>query len=143
MSRRPSPVLMTALLVLAWGCAFTATHWPASSSEGVMPFPHADKLVHGAIYALLAVTALAAATAWRIPLSLKLGLAVGGTLAALGILDEATQLLVRGRSADVMDWVADSLGAFLGIGLYAAGRMWILAKQPHAATETAASQEIR
>ena len=143
MSRRPSPVLMTTPLVMAWGCAFTATHWPAPpSGGGAMPFPHADKLVHATIYALLAVTALAAVTAWQIPWSLKLGLAVGGTLTALGILDETTQLLVRGRSADVMDWVADSVGAFLGIGLYAAGRTWILPKQPHAATETA-PQEIR
>ena len=144
MSRRPSPALMTALLVLAWGCAFTATHWPApSSGGGAMPFPHADKLVHAAIYALLAIAALATSAAWRISWSVKLGLAVWGALAALGALDEATQLLVPGRSADVLDWVADGLGALLGIGLYAAGRSWISSPRQHAPTETAAAQEIR
>jgi VanZ family protein len=36
-------------------------------------------------------------------------------IAALGAIDEWHQLAVPGRSADVRDWLADVIGALLGI----------------------------
>ena len=69
-------------------------------------FPHADKLVHAATYGILALMLYAALgrplTAWL--------------LASLyGIRDEIHQSFVPGRSADVWDVLANSMGAALAI----------------------------
>lgn len=72
--------------------------------------PHADKIVHAALYAILA--------ALSYPLARSLGLRrTGAAIAAMlfaslyGASDEWHQSFVGGRDADVMDWVADTLGA--------------------------------
>jgi len=43
---------------------------------------------------------------------------VVGGVALLGALDEWHQRIVPGRSADVFDWVADVVGAWLGVALW-------------------------
>jgi hypothetical protein len=69
-------------------------------------FPHADKVVHAGIFGVLAIL---------------LYQATGRALFAVvltslfGALDELHQTTVPGRDANVWDWVADTLGAILGV----------------------------
>ena len=73
-------------------------------------FAGADKVTHAVIYAIAAYfwrrsfRSQGRATTW---------LVVAG-VAALGVVDEWHQRSVPGRSADVFDWVADTLGALAG-----------------------------
>lgn len=71
-----------------------------------------DKIAHFAIYGLLATLVCRVGGGWR-------G-AVWSLLAvsAFGASDEWHQSFVPGRDSDVADWVADTLGAALAIGLY-------------------------
>ncbi len=96
-----------------WLMLFVATHLPT------VPMPHtanSDKYIH-----FLAFAGLAFLLAWSIPtvpkhrwLNVVLALAVA---IIYGAIDEISQTPV-GRTADVMDWVADSAGAVFGIVCY-------------------------
>lgn len=80
------------------------------AAAGLVPVPW-DKLAHLAVYA--AITALLwAATAGRAPF------AVIALVAAIGALDELRQAALPGRSADLMDLVAD-VSAAIGTGAFA------------------------
>ena len=84
----------------------------APSAGGSVSFPGADKLVHLALFALLAAT-----TRWRF------GQATGllAAVAAYAVVSELVQgLVLAERSGDVRDVVADLLGA--GLGWWWAGR---------------------
>lgn len=74
------------------------------------PFAGADKLTHAALYAV-------AAYAWRGAFRTR-GAAVSWWVvvgvALAGAFDEWHQRTVPGRSAEVLDWLADAVGAFLG-----------------------------
>jgi VanZ family protein len=89
------------------------------SSQSILPQPKGilgwDKLQH-----LLAYGALgAAAGLWAFPVFLKrrpvlvllLTTLIGS---AYGAIDEFHQYFVPGRDCNVWDWIADTLGAFLG-----------------------------
>lgn len=107
--------IRVASLALAgyWLMLFIATHLPA------VPMPHmanSDKYLH-----FFAFAGLAFLLAWSIPtipnhrwINVVLALAVAITY---GAVDEISQTPV-GRTADVMDWVADSAGAFFGVVCY-------------------------
>jgi len=70
--------------------------------------PYGDKLAHGVAFGLLgAFVYLASRNVW---LALLLA-------SAYGVSDEIHQAFVPGRSADVLDWLADTLGAALFIFL--------------------------
>lgn len=121
MSLRKVPLIATIVLIGLWATAFTATHMPMEPGKEPL-FPHVDKLVHAGIYAILAITALFAATAWNYRWSLLLAVTVALALVGMGIFDELTQTLVAGRTADPLDLAADTLGVILGISLYAVAR---------------------
>ena len=71
-----------------------------------LTFPYADKLVHGVTFGILATFIY---LAWR-----RFGWALA--LASLyGVSDEVHQRFVPGRSADVTDWLADTLGALVAL----------------------------
>ncbi|MBP2369238.1 VanZ family protein [Pseudonocardia parietis] len=93
-------------LLLSLGVLFA----PASGVPAAPP--GTDKLVHLALFALLAVTGRAAGIrTWPL---------LGG-LAAYAAASEVLQaVLPIGRSGDVLDGLVDVLGAVLGLGLYAA-----------------------
>jgi len=83
-----------------------------------------DKLVHVGLYAVLGFLAvLGTARDPRLQghSTGRLLPAVVACLAALGTLDEAHQAWIPGRSADVLDGVADLSGAVLGV---VAGLPW-------------------
>ncbi|MEM7263575.1 MAG: VanZ family protein [Planctomycetota bacterium] len=89
------------------------------SSREVLPrmprFPHADKVFHCGAYCAWALTCATAVYRSRPSWSLRsIALVAALSGAAYGITDEIHQAYVPGRSADVWDWAADSVGASLG-----------------------------
>jgi VanZ family protein len=99
------PILWAALILV-----LTSIPTPDVGNVG---FPGADKLVHGALYLVLGwLVAIASAppgTARR-----RIGIILAG-LALFAAFDEAHQLWISGRSAELLDWGADILGASLGV----------------------------
>jgi VanZ family protein len=110
-----------------WAAFLPAVVWAvtlfllSSIPAQVLPrsqFRLADKLVHAAVYGVLGALAARGfhrgyrTTAWRAW--------VWGVLTAVlyGATDELHQVVVPGRSADVVDLLADGVGACVGAGLY-------------------------
>lgn len=76
------------------------------------PVANVDKYGHFLVYGLLATLLCRCGAGWR---------AAGAALlaaSAFGASDEWHQSFVPGRSSDVRDWVADTLGAALAVALY-------------------------
>jgi VanZ family protein len=112
----------TALLVLPlyWLVLAVATHLPVVRIPRVAG---GDKSIH-----FFAFAALAFLITWALPNILKLrwNLLIGATIAIVyGAIDEFTQIPV-GRTADVADWYADSVGAVFGVLVFAVVRFtWV------------------
>ena len=77
-----------------------------------------DKVIHVALYAVLGM--LGARAAWTSRPRWRAVEPLVVAIALFGALDEAHQLLVPGRTADVRDWTADVVGAGLGAAVVAA-----------------------
>ena len=94
-----------------WAAALlTATSWP---SPHVPEVRGGDKVVHAALYGGLAwLIARAEPRLVRRATSLALVLVA---LSAFAAVDEWHQLFIPGRSADVADWLADTVGAALAL----------------------------
>lgn len=96
--------------------------WLSSQSrlaKEVFLFEGIDKVFHAGAYAVLSVFVfLALPRRWRVRTVCALLVSV-----IYGASDEWHQLGVAGRSCDVLDWWADSMGAMLGLGLWQA-RVW-------------------
>jgi VanZ family protein len=113
--RRWGPALLCAALLFA---ASSRSSLPVDLHSG------SDKLVHFAAYAVLGAAlaygqiASGISVAWP----LLLGVATGG-------LDELYQSTVPNRSADPLDWLADSLGVFFGVFLF---HLWRRFREPAA-----------
>ena len=84
--------------------------------------PGADKWVHGGLFAVLG---LLGALAWR---GMRARPALLLSLVFLGALTEWLQAYVPGRSMSAADWLADSAGVLLGLGLG-----WLWTRQPNEA----------
>ena len=101
-------------------CLWCACILLASSIPGddlpKQEIPYLDKVVHLGIYGILGI--LLART--RVSFPLALGLA-----AIFGVIDEFYQTMTPNRSADPMDWVADVVGACMGILLM----QWLMARR--------------
>ena len=102
---------LPALGMVSW--IFWLSHQPQWPDFAV---GYADWLLHGGAYAVVGLTFwYAMGGDWKRPL------AIGGLLVALalssgyGALDEFHQSFVAGRSASVEDWMADSVGALIGV----------------------------
>jgi VanZ family protein len=96
------------------------------SSQSILPKPKGifgfDKFQHLLAYAVLS----AAVCLWFSPEFRERRLVITLFFAALissvyGVIDEVHQYFVPGRDCDVWDWVADTLGAFIGAGSF----LWI------------------
>ncbi|MBC7790593.1 MAG: VanZ family protein [Anaerolineae bacterium] len=92
---------------------------PSSNLGAVAPysFPGADKIVHASFYALLGW--FAAKAAGGEALNLTTAVWTLGVIAVFGAVDEWHQQFVAGRAADVMDWLADTVGAATAVMLFA------------------------
>jgi hypothetical protein len=101
-----------------WGppLLWAAVIFTLSSQPVLIPLPSVlgwDKLQHTAAYAVGgALIARALGRGGRFPWLA----AVLGSL--YGVSDEIHQLFVRNRSADPIDWIADTLGVLAGVGLW-------------------------
>lgn len=109
---RPSPARLAVWFwpVAVAGMIFLASHRPKLG--GGSWFRHSDKVVHFSAYGLLGTLACRPARTWR-----GAAVAVLAT-SAFGASDEWHQSFVRGRTAEVADWVADTAGASCAAMLY-------------------------
>ncbi len=107
---RWAPLALRTLWLLYFTALFLATHMPVPAG---LPPTVSDKALHVMAFMPLAWLSCAAweTTArrvdWRVVLALVL----------YGAVDELLQWPV-GRNADVWDWVADTVGVAIGVGLY-------------------------
>jgi VanZ family protein len=76
-------------------------------------FADADKLAHGTLYAILGLLSVRASGRPRRPAWVLV--IVLGSVALLGALDEWHQQFISGRCVEFLDWVADCLGAAVGV----------------------------
>lgn len=96
----------------AWASLIlVATSVPISDALAALPPTGTDKLVHLAMYAVLAWL-VSRAVATR---SLGAALAVLAVVSLFGAADEWHQRFIPGRSSDPVDWVSDSIGAAVGV----------------------------
>lgn len=88
----------------------------AASSRSTVAGPqitHFDKVVHFGVYGLIGTLVVRQRPGWRGALwSVAL-------VSAFGATDEWHQSFVPGRSTELADWVADTLGAATAAALYA------------------------
>ena len=99
---------------LLWPLLIAGLVFFASSQSHVAGpgMPHGDKVGHFLVYGLLGTLLCRLGNGGR---------AAGWALflaSAYGASDELHQFFVPGRSCSLADWVADTLGAALAIGLY-------------------------
>ena len=116
--------LASICLVAYWLLIFTGTHLPRVNLP--TSFSLSDKVYHFVAYAGLSFL-----LCWALPKAKSsrfrhLWIAWSVAL-CYGIFDELTQLLVRGRSAEFMDFVADVFGASFGLLAYVIARRLIQA----------------
>jgi VanZ family protein len=119
--------VVVAITVVYWLAMFVGTHVPITPK----PQQHGhslDKVAHLAAFAGLAVLLCTAGTLHGISTR---GLCFGvlALVGAYGLVDEMTQRLVPQRTADIRDWVADMLGAGLGLAVFAVLRPLIAARE--------------
>ena len=112
--RRKVVVGLALLVVFYWLAMFVATHVPIQTTPGGNPYS-LDKLEHLTAFAALAalLNALAAAMGFR---SWNYSAAIVCFIAVYAMVDESTQ--VSPRTPEVLDWVADVIGATLGVCLF-------------------------
>ncbi len=109
-------------MIALWGppALYALAIFIESSISRVPAFPSgfSDKDAHALLYAGLAglvIRALCGARWSRV--SVGAGAMAIGLAAAYGATDEFHQWFVPGRTADPADWVADVVGAAIGVGL--------------------------
>jgi VanZ family protein len=114
-------IINVTLLILY--CSFI--YWLSSKSAIPMPmlFLHQDKLHHLGAYFMMGVLAW---RCFRLFLSkLRLvGLCSVIFCSIYGISDEWHQSFVEGRTADILDWVADTVGAVIAITMIRLVLVW-------------------
>jgi VanZ family protein len=107
------------LLALAWmAVIFYLSHQPTLDTPSL--FENQDKAMHGGAYGLLAILMLGAMPLRSPPGYTSRQVWLSVLLASLyGISDELHQSFIPGRSPEVGDWLADTLGALLAAMLLA------------------------
>ena len=104
-------------LTLAWALAtlyLVAMRTPSMKGATFMLIPHYDKIIHTIIFGGQAYLLARLWKNWRHGLLLALSVA-----SAFGAFTELLQLWVfTYRSADALDWLADTVGACLGVALW-------------------------
>lgn len=115
-SLRAGMVLRAMPLILVMGVIFYCSHQPGDDIA-LPAIPDIDKLIHSLVYGILAGAALFfLPPATRLQRPGRTVLAVVLFCLAYGISDELHQLFITGREADLLDIVADTLGAVVVVG---------------------------
>jgi VanZ family protein len=97
-----------------WPVALAATIFLASSRSQIAgpSIEGSDKVVHFAVYGLLATLTVRLGRGWKaVVLTVLL-------VSAYGASDEWHQSFTPGRSVEFEDWLADTLGGALAVALY-------------------------
>lgn len=105
------PLAWASLILIATSVPIPGAFAPASPT-------YADKVVHGALYAVLAWLSCRAVRVWTVR-------AAVGTFvltSLFGAADEWHQRFVSGRDPAAADWIADVLGAGAGILVFQTAR---------------------
>jgi VanZ family protein len=125
-SRRSRLAIAICLVTgLYWLAIFVLTHAPVDPTPVPPRYP-LDKVAHLGAFAGLAVLLCAAGTTLGHP-PRRVFAAVLAMVAAYGVLDEVTQQFVALRKPDLHDWIADMLGAGVGITFFSIAREVVLA----------------
>jgi len=107
------------LLAAYWISLFVATHWPRVPHIAI---PGKDRTLHAAAYAILAALLfLCVRRRTGRPLSIPIAARIALLTVAYAALDEILQPLT-GRTADVLDWLADVCGVLATAGVYFGAR---------------------
>ena len=119
---------LSLLLALAWmALLFYLSHQSALRTATL--FSAQDKILHAGAYALLGLLLLTAQPRGAQGYSWK-QVTISVLIASLyGLSDETHQHFVPGRNSDVLDWIADSVGALIAVTLLA----WVDRKRKSAA----------
>ncbi len=122
----PTPSETVSRTAWVWPVALAAVIFAWSSRSRVPDvgdwIPHFDKVVHFAVYGLLGVLVC------RLGRGARAAVLAVVLTSAYGVTDEWHQSFVPGRSAELADWVADTLGALAAVGCYAGSprlRRWM------------------
>ncbi|MEE9493404.1 MAG: VanZ family protein [Gammaproteobacteria bacterium] len=105
------------------------------SSQSTLPSLHLfvfeDKVIHAIYYGVLAVFFLGSFHFTAPDFGKKERVSAVLLASMYGVFDEIHQLYVPGRYADIWDWVADTSGAILAVGLLSWGlrRYWNLQRR--------------
>lgn len=107
--------LDTTLLILY--CAFIYYLSTQSSIPSPPLFEHLDKLLHAGAYFIMTAFALRAFrhVIFALPTLMMTSLVF---ISLYGISDEWHQSFVPGRDSDIADWLADTVGGVIFLGLY-------------------------
>ncbi len=110
--------LASIVLLAYWSLIFVGTHLPKSSLPNLNA---SDKVYH-----CIAFMGLSFLLCWAIPSSrVSLGkILVLAAVIAIGyaVIDEWTQQFIPGRTCDIWDLAADSVGTLLGLTAYTIAR---------------------
>lgn len=112
--RRLPPFLLTVIVELA---ILYLTLWPDPLPDNdIQLFPHADKVIHFLMFGGLAGVACVDTSIWRrSTITIKTAMLIGLISALMGGLIEILQgTMGYGRSAEWLDLIADTAGAFTG-----------------------------
>ena len=106
---------------ILWAILICLLCFAPMSGVSRMPFPHFDKLVHFGLWAIFALLVISESNALRrhgevTRVALWRGLIVGASFGLLVELLQATTWI--GRSASVLDWLADVAGVLAAMACY-------------------------
>ncbi|MCE9525634.1 MAG: VanZ family protein [Planctomycetales bacterium] len=104
-------ILILAGTAAYWLLLFAGTHAPGNV---VNAGGNTDKVYHFFAFFGLTILLCGSMASFRRP-GTALYATIVGLVAAYGIFDELTQMLIPNRTADPLDWLADMSGAILGV----------------------------
>lgn len=111
--KKPIPIAI-AILAAYWVALFVLTHIPIKIR---VPVTNWDKAAHVVAYAGLSFL-LACVLSRPDRSAIRLCVAVLAMALFYGAADELIQALIPGRTADWKDWLADVLGAVIGLVVF-------------------------
>src|SRR4051812_27643778 len=110
---RPLLPLFVVLLAAYWVGLFVMTHVPNLQLPDITLI---DKICHSIAYATLAFAIGSVLTIWR-GYQVRLPIWIWTLAVSYGAIDEYTQQFVQNRSCDLLDLLADALGAGFGLAV--------------------------